>query len=177
MALANASGLTRALAAARSVLLSRGHHRAFENLNRCLAGATTAQRQATLNRFMARMERDPLVRQLVNAGPNANLTVEDADRVIGLARASATTALLELGLQSSEVAELVAALTEAQKPLADLVQLYTNPDGLLQILQRAWRVQRVGFTALRIAARRARGRANPPAVAPRLIRRGDRTAT
>lgn len=153
--LADASGLTAALQKARLAALRHDHDPVLARLADRLESLGEPERREMGQRLLERLTSQPALRQLASSSGFRPVELRPAElERLGLAAASsARTTLHELGLTDADIAHVSSVAAEVVAPLVELTELYLAPRTPMDRVKRYFRLQRVGFTALRIASR------------------------
>lgn len=153
--LADASGVTAALHDAKRALLRHDDDPVLARIADRLESLGDEGRKAMGRRFIERLGSQPAVLALSSSTVFRPIQIRPAE-LDGLALAtaqSARAALEELGLSDAEIAHVSSVATEVVAPLAELAELYMRPRTPMAHVKRYFRLQRIGFAALRIASR------------------------
>jgi hypothetical protein len=155
--LADASGLSAALREARLAALRHDHDPVLARLADRLESLGVEERKELGQRLLERLASQPALRQLASSTGfrPVELRPAELDQLALAAASSARTTLHELGLSDADIAHVSSVAAEVVAPLAELTELYLRPRSAMDRVKRYFRLQRVGFTALRIASRPA----------------------
>lgn len=155
--IADVSGLTDALGDMAAIARRHEHSPVLAKLVQSLESLDDSARDELGRRFFERIEREPVFRRFAQAGGYApalvsQLEMEQMARVVSV---SGWQVLRDLELSAVEIMELGGVLQDVSQPLVDLSELYLAPKTLKDRFRRYWRIQRVGFKALKIMSRSA----------------------
>jgi hypothetical protein len=159
--LAEVSGLAGALREVRRAALRHDRDAVLAKLADRLEALAPEQRRALGSRFLERLAPHPVVQEvlLTTGFQPVELRPGDLDQLAQEVASSARDTLSELGLSPAEVTHLAEVAQDVAAPLVQLTEFYLNPTTRIAKVKRYFRLQRVGFTVLKIASRPSFGAA------------------